>query len=42
MCPTRNAVRRMRERLQTLPPEQRERMLERLRARGIDPDVRRR
>ena len=27
----------MRERLQTLPPEQRERMLERLRARGIDP-----
>jgi len=29
--------RRMRERLQTLPPEQRERMLERLRARGIDP-----
>jgi hypothetical protein len=27
----------MRERLQTLPPEQRERMLERMRARGIDP-----
>jgi hypothetical protein len=27
----------MKERLQTLPPEQRERMLERLRARGIDP-----
>ena len=27
----------MRERLQTLPPEQREQMLERLRARGIDP-----
>jgi HlyD family secretion protein len=30
-------ARRMRERLQTLPPEQRDRMLERLRARGIDP-----
>jgi HlyD family secretion protein len=30
-------IRRMKERLQTLPPEQRERMLERLRARGIDP-----
>jgi HlyD family secretion protein len=29
--------RRMRERLQSLPPEERERMLERLRARGIDP-----
>jgi hypothetical protein len=29
--------RRMRERLQALPPEQRERMLERLRARGFDP-----
>ena len=27
----------MRERLQALPPEQREQMLERLRARGIDP-----